>query len=197
MDYVALGVVLLVRMVETAVGYWIGKRKGRPTEGLLLGLIAGFIGWIVLAFLRPVPTGPPDPRLIADAVAKGAQYPAVAAEHPRTYSSAVAVMNAMSPWPDHPEAWLTELCRRAESGHDLDESAARIPSSLKRPMSRPTSGMQKGTGERVLRPRREMLDESCPFCGDTNIEHGVCQGCCAYKVRREWRQLEDPGPSAG
>ena len=36
------------------VGYLIGKPKGREGYGLLLGLLLGFIGWIIVAVMDPV-----------------------------------------------------------------------------------------------------------------------------------------------
>jgi hypothetical protein len=143
--------VLLLRGVETAVGYWIGKSKGRPVEGLVLGLLLGVIGWIVLWLMRPIVTQPTDPRLIATASEHGATYPAVAAEHPESYPLAVAVLAEMHPPPAHPDAWLTELCRRVDSGHDLRTSAGRIPLELEHPISRPVA-QRSGTTRRG--PRR-------------------------------------------
>ena len=35
------------------VGYLIGKPKGREGYGLLLGLLLGFIGWIIVAGMEP------------------------------------------------------------------------------------------------------------------------------------------------
>lgn len=47
------------------VGYAIGKPKGQGGSGVVLGLLLGFIGWIVVALLAPAPgystTGPTGP----------------------------------------------------------------------------------------------------------------------------------------
>ena len=36
------------------VGYLIGRPKGREGYGLLLGLLLGFIGWIIVAVMDPI-----------------------------------------------------------------------------------------------------------------------------------------------
>jgi hypothetical protein len=38
-----------------AVGYLIGRSKGRPGAGLVLGLLLGIIGWVVIALLPAAP----------------------------------------------------------------------------------------------------------------------------------------------
>jgi hypothetical protein len=42
-------------VIGALVGRAIGKAKGRANEGLLLGLFLGFIGWIIIAVMRPTP----------------------------------------------------------------------------------------------------------------------------------------------
>ena len=48
------------------IGYAIGKPKGREGYGLLLGLLLGFIGWIIVAVMEPAVgysnVGPQSPR---------------------------------------------------------------------------------------------------------------------------------------
>jgi predicted membrane channel-forming protein YqfA (hemolysin III family) len=46
--------ILLIWAVAAAVvAYHIGNRKGRPGTGLLLGLLLGWIGVIIIAFVPP------------------------------------------------------------------------------------------------------------------------------------------------
>ena len=39
---------VVVLAVFSAIGYYIGQTKGRPTAGALLGLLLGPIGWLLL-----------------------------------------------------------------------------------------------------------------------------------------------------
>lgn len=40
-------------VVGGTVGYLIGKDKGRGTEGILLGIFLGCLGWVIVAILKP------------------------------------------------------------------------------------------------------------------------------------------------
>lgn len=44
-----------------------------------------------------------------------------------TLELATAAMSALAEPPDHPEAWLEELCRRIDAGSPVEAAAARIP----------------------------------------------------------------------
>jgi Protein of unknown function (DUF2510) len=46
-------VVVLVWVACAALGYVVGRNKGRGTAGLLLGLLLGIIGLIIIACLKP------------------------------------------------------------------------------------------------------------------------------------------------
>jgi hypothetical protein len=41
---------LLLWAVFGVIGYFIGSQKGRPMEGVVLGLLLGPIGWLVVRF---------------------------------------------------------------------------------------------------------------------------------------------------
>jgi hypothetical protein len=48
------GLVLLVSAaVSTWVGWLIGKRKGYPSQGLVAGLVLGWIGVVAIALWKP------------------------------------------------------------------------------------------------------------------------------------------------
>ena len=41
--------ILLWGLIGGLVGHAIGKAKGRPEDGVLWGVLLGFIGWLVIA----------------------------------------------------------------------------------------------------------------------------------------------------
>jgi hypothetical protein len=59
-----VGVVLFVlvfwALVGGGVGYAIGNGKGRGAGGFWLGLLLGFIGWIIVAVMDPTPQAEAD-----------------------------------------------------------------------------------------------------------------------------------------
>jgi hypothetical protein len=55
------------------------------------------------------------------------EYPSVASQYPRQYDIARSTMASLAERPVHPEAWLTELCRRVEAGSPPAAAAERIP----------------------------------------------------------------------
>ena len=40
-------VLTVVVMLTITIGYFLGKHKGRETDGALLGLFLGMIGWVI------------------------------------------------------------------------------------------------------------------------------------------------------
>jgi Protein of unknown function (DUF2510) len=56
-------VVVLCWIASAALGYFIGRTKGREVAGLLLGLGLGLIGVVIILLLRPksLATAPSDP----------------------------------------------------------------------------------------------------------------------------------------
>ena len=56
-----MGLILVWVVLGPLVGYAIGKPKGRDGEGVLLGFLLGFIGWIIVAAMDPV-AGSSDAR---------------------------------------------------------------------------------------------------------------------------------------
>lgn len=53
-----MAIILVATVVFGAIGYLVGRRKGRGTEGLILGFLLGIIGLVILAFLKPKQMGP-------------------------------------------------------------------------------------------------------------------------------------------
>ena len=47
--------ILIWGVVFGGVGYLIGRAKGRPVGGYFLGLVFGFVGWIIVALLPITP----------------------------------------------------------------------------------------------------------------------------------------------
>ena len=45
--------ILIFLAIQTAGGYLIGRKKGRPLLGTTLGFFLGLIGWLILAFVKP------------------------------------------------------------------------------------------------------------------------------------------------
>jgi len=48
-----MAILLILWIIQAGVGLAIGRAKGRPGLGLLLGALLGVFGWIALAFVRP------------------------------------------------------------------------------------------------------------------------------------------------
>ena len=53
-------VLLMGFIINITVGYAIGKPKGRGGEGILLGFLLSFLGWIITACLSPIGPKCPD-----------------------------------------------------------------------------------------------------------------------------------------
>jgi hypothetical protein len=52
-DGASVGVFVVIWLVSGVIGFAIGNSKGRGGAGLVLGLLLGFIGWIIVAVMRP------------------------------------------------------------------------------------------------------------------------------------------------
>ena len=50
-NYPAFAVLFLFFLAGPVVGYLIGRRKGHPVLGAVLGLFFGILGWIVMAVI--------------------------------------------------------------------------------------------------------------------------------------------------
>ena len=48
-----MAILLILWIIQAGVGLAIGRAKGRPGLGLLLGALLGVFGWIALAFVGP------------------------------------------------------------------------------------------------------------------------------------------------
>ncbi len=48
-----IGFLIIVALVGAAVGYGIGDSKGRGAQGAVLGLVLGFIGWLIVGLMEP------------------------------------------------------------------------------------------------------------------------------------------------
>ena len=48
-----MAILLILWIIQAGVGFAIGRARGRPWLGLLLGTLLGVFGWIILAFIRP------------------------------------------------------------------------------------------------------------------------------------------------
>jgi len=84
---------------------------------------------IPLDWEGPAPRKPPSVAAavgVGDPAAAG-EYPDVAAEFPAAYDQARALLAGLEPPPDHPAAWLRELCQRIDAGSPPEAAAARIP----------------------------------------------------------------------
>lgn len=54
-NYPAFAVLALFLIAGPLVGYLIGRRKGHPVLGAVLGFFLHFIGWIVIALVPRTP----------------------------------------------------------------------------------------------------------------------------------------------
>jgi hypothetical protein len=150
------------------VGYLIGNGKGRGGEGFWLGLLLGFIGWIIVGVMSPsaevesvrmsalataiqrgsAPEGPTrDCPHCAETIKRAARvcrfcgrdveplapsdvvddYDGVRKQYPNSYDTASSLLGLLSQPPQRPAAWLLELCKRIEAGSPSELAAARIP----------------------------------------------------------------------
>ena len=67
-----MGVLLLVWAIYIGVGYYLGARRNRVTEGILLGTFLGPIGWGITYFLSPRPLDQPVPHALPSGPARPA-----------------------------------------------------------------------------------------------------------------------------
>jgi hypothetical protein len=90
-----------------ALGYLLGKRKNRATEGLLLGALLGLLGILILAFLKPKETAAAQTWGTAAGYGAPAQ-PAYGQPASYGYGQASVLPGAASAGPANPYAPLAE-----------------------------------------------------------------------------------------